>query len=252
MKRKKFLPLLILSAALLLLVLSLAVGLAFFRPQMASLYRRVTSALAPRPSSSFKTYRDSDGKTVIWLDPGHGGADPGSISAFLGEETESTVNLKLCLLLREELISYGYTVKLTREENSVPDENGKFPYAKRYEEITSDNEADLYISIHCNSFDDPSVSGSRLYYYKDATDYNYYLASAVKKEIEALHKEDGPRLFPITEETSFASFRSSSLPSFLLETLFVSNEEDAGKLLDEEWLREEAKGIAAGIHRFVV
>lgn len=51
-------------------------------------------------------------------------------------------------------------------------------------------------------------------------------------------------------ENAFYVIKYTEAPSVLLETLFVSNQSDAEKLLDEEWLAAEAQGIAAGIKLF--
>ena len=248
-KKKK--AVVFLGVSLLALITIAFIGLRFFRPQLASLYYKLREYTLVKQDSEFQNYHDTDGKIVIWLDPGHGGSDPGAVSDFLGEETESRINYRLCLLLQEELQQYGYTVKLSYEESTVPSENGQYPYAERYHTITADPDADLYISIHCNSYTDSSVQGSRLYYYSEASPYNPYLASAIVNGIEQIHSEDRPRLYPLSDSTSFASYKKSDLPSVLLETLFVSNEKDAEKLLNPEWLAAEAKGIAAGIHNFI-
>ena len=250
-KKKKTAILIAIGAILLTFGFAAFIGLHFFRPQLVSLYHRIREYTLVRKDSEYSHYRDADGNIVIWLDPGHGGTDPGATSDFLGEETESSINYRLCLLLKDELTQYGYTVKLTRDENSLPSENGQYPYSERYDAITSDPEADLYISIHCNSYTDSSVGGSRLYYYAEASGYNPYLAAAIADGIEDSHSEDRPRLYPLSDTTGFASYKKSALPSILLETLFVSNEKDAEKLLDPEWLAAEAKGIAAGIHHFI-
>ena len=71
------------------------------------------------------------------------------------------------------------------------------------------------------------------------------------KAIGQAHGEDAPRLFPQTEANAFYVLRHATMPAFLLETLFVSNEGVAAKLLDPAWLATEADGIAAGLKAFI-
>ena len=250
-KRKAKTALTVLLCLLLAGIVAAGVALTFFRPQLKSIYYKMREAFLSQPAPAYRQYEDPDGKIVIWLDPGHGGADPGAVSPFLGEETEATINYRLSLLVKERLEAYGYTVKLAWDENTPPAEDGTYPYQDRIARANADPEADFYICLHGNSYTDPAVSGARLYYYPDPNPYTHPLASAVAKAIGQAHGEDAPRLFPQTEENAFYVLRHATMPAFLLETLFVSNESDAAKLLDPAWLATEADGIAAGLKAFI-
>ncbi|MBP3368008.1 MAG: N-acetylmuramoyl-L-alanine amidase [Clostridia bacterium] len=91
-----------------------------------------------------------NGKYVIIIDPGHGGIDGGTDEGVL---TEKEYNLILAKYLREELSAHpDFEVHLTREG----DEYLKF--LPRALEIVEHN-ADLLISLHCNSNTYSYVSG---------------------------------------------------------------------------------------------
>jgi len=91
-----------------------------------------------------------NGKYVIILDPGHGGIDGGTDEGVL---TEKEYNLIIAKYLREELGTHpDFEVHLTREG----DEYIKF--LPRSMEIIEHN-ADLLISLHCNSNTATYVSG---------------------------------------------------------------------------------------------
>lgn len=250
-KRAKTL-LTVLLALLLAGCVAAGVGLVFFRPQLKQLYRSIREVFLSAPDPAYRYYEDTDGKIVIWLDPGHGGADPGAVSPFLGEETEASINYRLSRLVKARLEAKGYTVKLAWDENTPPAADGTYPYQDRIARANADPEADFYVCLHGNSFTDPSVSGARLYYCFADDPYTYSLAYQVAKAIGEAHGgKDTPRLFPQTEEDAFYVLRHATMPAFLLETLFVSNEGDAAKLLDPAWLATEADGIVAGIVRFI-
>lgn len=241
----------ILLCLLLAGIIASGIALTFFRPQVKALYHTLRQVLLPAPTPAYRHYADSDDRIVIWLDSGHGGTDPGAVSPFLGEETEASINYRLSRLVKEQLEAYGYIVKLTWDENTPPAEDGTYPYQDRIARANADPEADFYVCIHCNAYTDPGVKGARLYYYPTPNPYTYALARSVAKAVGSAHGEEAPRLFSQTEETAFYVLRHAKMPAFLLETLFVSNEEDAAKLLDPTWLSVEATGIAAGIRNFI-
>lgn len=241
---------LIIIAATMAVVAAVVLGLTVFRPQVGRAVRAVSNAVSELKYRKYSHYCDSDGKLVIRLDPGHGGSDPGATSEFLGEITESDINYRLAHLVGDRLEQYGAVVIYTWDESTEPSENGDYPYQKRSEEANADPETDLYISIHCNSFTDPSVSGSRIYFCPEVSPYSHGLASSISDGVGSVH-DYAPRLYPMKFDEAFWVIKKTKAPSVLLETLFVSNKEDAERLLDDEWLTKEADGIAAGIWNFV-
>jgi len=89
------------------------------------------------------------GLPLVYIDPGHGGADPGTIG--LHGSYEKDVVLALAKELRRQLLATGrYRVKLTREGDQF------VPLRPRFEMARADH-ADLFISLHANSklFGDP-------------------------------------------------------------------------------------------------
>lgn len=93
-----------------------------------------------RPESSVKK-----GKSVIVIDPGHGGVDPGAISA--GGVYEKNVVFAFSQILKTKLEGTGrYKVLMTREEDIF------IPLADRVERARSE-QADLLISVHADALD---------------------------------------------------------------------------------------------------
>lgn len=90
-------------------------------------------------------------KPVIIIDPGHGGMDGGTTA---GIRYEKTYNLIIAQYLRDALEEHGgFEVYLTREDD---DTDIKFLPRALY---IVDYNADLLLSLHCNSSDIPSASG---------------------------------------------------------------------------------------------
>lgn len=94
----------------------------------------------------------------IVIDPGHGGRDPGAIG--VNGLSEKTVNMDISLKLQKELVNRGYQVVLTRtsDKKISLDERVLFKEA---------NKADLFVSIHANSYHNTSAKGSLVLYYDD-------------------------------------------------------------------------------------
>ena len=107
------------------------------------------------------------GKT-IYLDAGHGGVDNG---ATVNNVKEKDLNLQIVYKLKETLTSAGATVLLTRKyDNDISNPNAlyrkKSDFDNRIKLINNSN-ADLYISIHQNIYQNKKYSGPQVFYVKD-------------------------------------------------------------------------------------
>ena len=93
----------------------------------------------------------ADGKIVVVIDAGHGGIDGGTA---VGTYTEKEYNLKLAKYLAATLEANGnFTVILTRDTDVY------LTYLERTQ-IARDANADLFLSMHCNSNDDAGANGT--------------------------------------------------------------------------------------------
>jgi N-acetylmuramoyl-L-alanine amidase len=84
-------------------------------------------------------------KSVIVIDPGHGGVDPGAVSA--GGQYEKNIVFAFCQMLKTKLESTGrFKVVMTREEDIF------IPLPDRVERARTE-QADLLISVHADALD---------------------------------------------------------------------------------------------------
>ncbi len=194
---------------------------------------------------------------VICIDPGHGFDDEGTTSEYLGVWDEADVNLAIAMMLDEELRSRGYATILTHNGETFPvtsayDNNNKFKPEERtaYAETL---DIDYYVSIHCNSFEDPSVNGARVYYYdgpiKTEHTSEVYAQSIVDGVLTSLEPGSKCTLVNMTSGV-FHVLKATSVPASLIEVGFVTNSTDAANMIDEEWQRAFAVGIAEGIDNY--
>ena len=92
----------------------------------------------------------------IVIDAGHGGKDPGRPNP--NGIIEKHIVLNMALLLGEKLKKNGNEIIYTRDKDI-------FLTLRERAKIANDSDADLFVSIHCNSFHDTRVYGSETFVY---------------------------------------------------------------------------------------
>lgn len=196
-------------------------------------------------------------KPTICIDPGHGFVDPGATVMKDGVEIfESTINMQVSLKLAEELEKLGYNVIFTHDGVTLPDNkylsytSGKAAfYVSERNDWLYDNlgDYDLLVSVHCNKYTTSSPSGSR-YYILNTTEYGNYNSSykLMSKMLTSVKNALNLSSEPTWAKQSLAVLKIPR-PAVLVECGFLSNPSDLEKLLDEEWQRTYAQGLAKGI-----
>lgn len=91
--------------------------------------------------------------------------------------------------------------------------------------------ADYFISIHCNANVNPDVNGSEVYVYR-ADSVAGQLARFV---LDAIVERVGTKNNGVRENPSLYVLRRTSMPAILVELAYVSNFEDAQKLLNNQY-----------------
>lgn len=195
-------------------------------------------------------------KLTICLDAGHGVGDVGAISPFKdgggNEIYEKDINYELVLIIKEDLEAMGYEVILPRggdDEDPVAgyDDEGKSGIVQRVK-FANKNKYDLYISIHCNSFSDESVSGTRLYYNKGNNNKkNKKLAASLSSAIKAKFSV-GPKTY---DNADLYAVTATNMPACLIEIGFITNKGDLDKMLDPSWRDDFADALSVGISNYL-
>lgn len=176
---------------------------------------------------------------VIVIDPGHGGMDGGCVFENI---VEKDINRKIAHRVADKLEEMGYEVVLARKEDELVDKT------ERVEEANRIN-ARLYVSIHQNSCEDESVSGIETWYDDSAkTGEDKRLAQLIQQETVRATGARGRELVPDTE---LCVTSKTLMPACLIETGFLSNKKERGKLNTEEYQEQIAEGIARGIEMYL-
>ncbi len=165
------------------------------------------------------------GPFKIFLDPGHGGSDPGAQSNGLNEKD---VVLDIALKTKEVLDNdyAGVKTKLSRSTDT-------FVALKDRSKMANDWGADYFTSFHLNSFDGAS-SGFESYI------YNGNVGSETATRQLHIHTYLGDRLEVNDrgrKKANFSVLRNSRMSALLLEFMFIDNP-DENKLLQSKKYRD--------------
>jgi N-acetylmuramoyl-L-alanine amidase len=247
-------------------------------PSFAPPPRLALLPFAPPPRKPHALLR----KRVIVIDPGHGGSDPGAISA--SAVYEKTLTLKAARLVQKELLRSGrYIVVLTRNgDQSIPLRD-RVAFARAAD-------ADLFISLHADAHPDPAVRGASVYTLsKKASDVEAAalaerenkadLISGVDLSHEApevanilidltrretmnrsaslaklLVRHMGKRMALVRNTHRFAGFavlKAPDVPAVLIELGYTSNRQDRRMLQQESYLKDLAAAIAEAVNAYL-
>jgi N-acetylmuramoyl-L-alanine amidase len=121
----------------------------------------------------------ADRRQTVFLDPGHGGPDPGAVGnrSDRSAVAEKDVTLALALQLRDQLRADGFRVVLSRTADTAVAvlsdtqvRNGAITNAGSHLDgvarvgCANAAAADVLVSIHFDAFSDPSVGGAETFY----------------------------------------------------------------------------------------
>jgi N-acetylmuramoyl-L-alanine amidase len=189
------------------------------------------------------------GRLVV-IDPGHGGHDPGAVAP--DGILEKDIVLNIAKHLQGFLNQAAVHTILTREGNdSVKPAPGRsFLGSKRQDlieraEIANRAKADLFISIHCNSFPQSIWSGAQTFYYPGQAE-SKRLAVVIQSELVR-------RLGPNRRQANAGDYRvlkDTHMPAVVVEVGFLSNPREARLLADPSYQKKVAEAIYWGILRY--
>lgn len=183
-----------------------------------------------RTESTENTEKHGDERPLVVVDPGHGGKDPGTAN---GEILEKDICLDLAFCLKAELEKLGIRVILTREDDS-------FLYLRERSDIANNENADLFISLHVDSYyDDVSVRGMTCHYGLEASN-GMQLALTLAA---ALREEDDLKIRD-TKESDLFVLNNTNMPAVLLEVGFISSQQDLDCLTSPDFQKRLAGKIA--------
>lgn len=174
-------------------------------------------------------------KKVV-IDPGHGGSDPGAIGP--SGLREKDIVLDISLKLKDILSSKGYSIVMTRTTDVY------LTLAERAS-ISNNSGADLFLSIHNNSFSEPSANGTETFSYQ-STGFGADVARKIQSELVSAHGLTN-RGF---KTENFHVLKYNKIPAALTEIAFISNPYEESLLANNAFRQKSAQAIADAIASF--
>lgn len=199
---------------------------------------------------SRQTFNDSGLKII--LDAGHGEPDGGAVGA--NGTVEKDINLAIVQKLQEVLEGKGISVILTREGDSGLQEESadtirkmKVSDMNKRLNIIKDSGADLFVSIHMNSFSDSSVHGLHIFYDKAHPD----IEETANKIQDNIGEVTGAETHAVkTADEKLFLMKNPPIPAILVECGFLSNPDEEKKLSDDEYQAKIAWAIADALENY--
>ena len=174
--------------------------------------------------------------TVVCIDAGHGGSDPGALGIpYTSGPTEADINLAASLALRNKLELLGAKVIMVRTTDVNSTMNSRVTLAQQ-------NRADFYISMHSNAIAGNGIGkgGVEVYYYED-------IAATLASTISS-------RMATATGRTNrggkFSNYKvtlGSFGPSVLVEMGFITNPVEYDQMIDNWYLYQTATAVSESI-----
>ena len=193
---------------------------------------------------------------TVFLDPGHGGKDPGAVYY---NTNEKDLTMQVYQKLRKELQGLGYTVLSSRDSDIYVD------FVTERSKIANNTNSDIFISIHFNASGSPASnrSGIQTYSYEEAAGYpsriNSYwhnhpdrisesnrLAADIHSSLLA---ETGAKDAGLLQ-SSFAVLRETDKPAVLLELGYIDNFNENQQIRSDAYQNRLVAGIVKGIQKY--
>ena len=189
---------------------------------------------------------------TIVIDAGHGGEDGG---ADANGVLEKDVNLAVALRLRDMLTAGGYSVIMTRESDiSIYDSSASTTREKKVSDLnnrvkiingSSDN---ILVSIHQNKFEQSKYSGAQIFYSPNDPK-SFRLAEEIRRSVTGMLQPDNKRELKPADKSIFI-LSKAEVPAVIVECGFLSNQDEAAKLSDEEYQKKMAFAVFCGIEGY--
>lgn len=206
-------------------------------------------------------------KKVIVIDPGHANRsnlekepiapgssemkikDGGGAQGIVTQTPEYVVNMKVAVILKNILEQKGYTVVMTKTQDSQS--LGNIERAK----VGNDANASLVVRIHADSSDSSAARGASMLVPAATVDSTKSIYSESKRcgtlVLKTLTSEVGMPNRGVVEHNDMTGFNWSKVPVILVEMGFLSNPDEDKLLSSGDYQQKLAKGLADGIEQVV-
>ena len=179
------------------------------------------------------------GRTVV-LDPGHGGEVSGARAHDL---LEADLMLDLARRIEGRLSAIGVTVLFTRSSSTGPDDLERARFA-------NDAGADVLLSLHCDSTDQPQAAGVATFFFGQDrfgawSAVGEHLADLIQREVVArtslVDCRSHPRAWTLLQRTR--------MPAVRIEAGYLTSATDAALLAQPTFRDTLAEAVVVALQR---
>ena len=232
----------------------------------------------PEEETKRLVHNTSKEKYIVFIDPGHGGRDPGAIGR-LGT-LEKNITLKTSIMLKKALKRYKNINSILSRDKDI------YLSLKERTKLAKINNADIFISLHADSSKNNKANGISVFSLSDkASDKEARMLAKRENDVDNFLGNKNKIKDPIIYNTlikmfqrkamndssylakkilsnlektklavnrghrfaGFAVLKSYEIPSVLIEIGFLSNKQEEKKMLNTKYLNELSNGLAIAI-----
>lgn len=179
---------------------------------------------------------------VIFVDPGHGGRDPGT---SYGNILEKDIVLDISKELRKQLESKGAIVYMTRETDtdlsSIWDVRKKRGDLYRRILMYKKYQAELYLSIHINYYSNTRWSGAEVLYNSINSENKVFGQILMNNFKTSLGSKRS------LKKTDLYMYKSTTVPGVLIECGFLSNPNERYLLQQKNYQKKLSQVITDSV-----
>jgi len=186
-------------------------------------------------------------KRVITIDAGHGEWDPGKQNRSVNEKD---INLAISEKLHSLFELGGAVVFTTRSDDTALADRKRDDLGARAN-VANHAEADIYLSIHQNSFENQSVNGAQVFYHA-SSDESKILGDFIQKRLnEFVGRQDGTPGNKLAKPgEAYYVLKKTKMPAVIIECGFMSNLKDLELLQDETFQEKIAWAVYMGVNDY--
>lgn len=198
-----------------------------------------TKAIELDSKESTKDYK-------ILIDPGHGEWDGGAKTK--NGTIEKDINLQVSLKLRDALKKEGYTVYMTREDDTSLSNKKKDDLQLRCEK-KKETECDMFISVHQNMFTSGSSKGLQVWYSSD--EISKRLAESIQETVKETLQTTNHRVAKDAKKAYKILRDGYEGANIIIECGFLSNNDDEQNLKNDSYQDKLVDSITKGINKYI-
>lgn len=159
---------------------------------------------------------------IVFIDPGHGGDDPGKLAVQKGMKDEKVLNLAISTKLGDYIderiegtkVVYSRTTDSRKTLNEIV-------------EMANTSNADYFISIHCNSNPDKNIHGTRTHIQNHDFKVSRSLAKLIEQEFSTRAGRKSRGIMDSKDRgKNLQVLQYTKMPGVLVECGFMSNSKE--------------------------